>query len=101
MDKTQAYKEEIKRVSKVFDIAIESYTKHRPTNWSEEDFDQFISDLKKDKQRTENLDKKWQSLAGLKKYTIPALFHYFKLIDDTTSRYFWQQIKEEQLPCKL
>lgn len=28
------------------------------------------------------------------------MFHYFKIIDDTTSRYFWQQIKEEQLPYK-
>ncbi|WCM41268.1 hypothetical protein MG290_09890 [Flavobacterium sp. CBA20B-1] len=101
MDTTQAYKEEVKRVSKVFDIAIDSYTKHRPQNWSEEDFDQFISDLKKDKLRIKTMAKKYDSLADLNKYTIPPLFAYFKTYDDETSRYFWQKIKEEQLPCKL
>ncbi len=86
---------------KVFDIAMDAFNRFPPQDWSEEEFKQIISDLKKDKLRIETMDKKSSSVAGLKKYTIPALFAFFRRYDDETVRYFWQQIKEHQLPYQL
>lgn len=98
MDTTEAYKKEKKNILAVFDIAIDAFNRFPPQDWSEEDFNQIINDLKKDKLRIETMDKKYHSLADLNKYTIPPLFAYLKTYDDETSRYFWQKIKEEQLP---
>lgn len=101
MDTTEAYKKERKNILAVFDIAIDAFNRFTPADWSEEDFNQIISDLKKDKLRMETMDKKYDSFADLNKYTIPPLFAYFKTYDDEASRYFWQKIKEEQLPYEF
>lgn len=66
MDTTQAYNQEVKRISKLFDIAIDAFMKHPPQAWSEEDFNRFIADLKKDKLRIETMDEKYASITGLK-----------------------------------
>ena len=99
MTKKRTYQEEVEKLCKSIDIAIDSYKTHPPKDWTPDIVNMVTSNLEKDKFRRIDAEQKIKTLASLK-YDIKAVFTYFQEGAGETVEYFWNKICEANLDYK-
>ncbi len=97
--KRRSYREEVDKLCRAIDIAIDTYKSHPPPEWTIDNINFATDMLEKDKSRRINCEPRFRSLASLK-YDIDAVFTYFQEATGNTVEYFWKKIKEENLDYK-
>ena len=84
---------------KAIDIAIESFKKFPPKNWDTNTLNHVINVYKEWKEGRINAELKFKNLSSLK-YDIENVFTNFQEGSGDEVNYFWDKIKEHNLPYK-
>ena len=96
MTEKKDYQSESIRLSKVIDIAVSAFKKHRPKDFTKDNVDHCINVYEGFKNNALNPEPKFKKLASLK-YIEQDTFTFFKEGNGETVEYFWQQIAKENL----
>ncbi|MDN3674116.1 hypothetical protein QWY99_13725 [Flavobacterium branchiarum] len=90
------YETEAIKLSRVIDIAIESFEKFVPYDWTEENLTQIKNCYFEWKDQILNPELKYKKLASLK-YTAEDVFTIFQEGTGEFVEYFWKEIKNQDL----
>lgn len=96
---SEKFKKKLSQIQKVCEIATDSFIKNRPNNLDENSFKMIIKFYQDSSNELNNIEKKYQNLQSLK-YLENDIFIYFNESSGKTVNYFWERIKEENLPFK-
>ena len=90
------YETEAIKLAKAIDIAIESFRKFPPKDWTYDHLDHFVKVYLEWKEDLWQCEKKFKKIASLK-YVIADVFTYFQEAEGHTVEYFWEQIEKSNL----
>lgn len=93
------YNDATENLIKAIDIAIESFKEYLPKNTDEKTVMHFINCYKEWKEKTLNPLPQFRTLKSLS-YKINDVFTYFQECAGEEVNYFWDKIKEHNLPYK-
>lgn len=97
MSKRRIYDEEADKLVKAIDIAIEAFSVKCPADFDRNHQQHFISCYTEWKENCLHPEPKFKNLTSLK-YLVEDVFTYFQEGTGPTVEYFWNKIKEENLP---
>lgn len=90
------YDTEANKLAKAVDIAIDSFIKYPPQDFTKENVDHFVKTYSEWKESILNPEPKFRKIASLK-YHIQDVFTYFQEASGQTVEYFWKQLDNENL----
>lgn len=93
------YDTEALKLVKVIEIAIESYTKHPPEFFTQENIEQIVRIHQDWKNSLLNRESKFRNMASLK-YDIQNVFTFFQEGQGRTVEFFWERLAKEDLGYK-
>jgi hypothetical protein len=93
------YLQSVSNLVKAIDIAIESFENYPPKNTDEKTVVHFIDCYKEWKEKTISPQPGFRTLKSLS-YKINDVFTYFQECSGEEVNYFWDKIKEHNLPYK-
>lgn len=96
---SEKFKKKLSQIQKVCEIATDSLIKNRPNILDENSYKMIIKFYQDSSNEWNNVEKKYQNLQSLK-YLENDIFIYFNESSGKTVDYFWERIKEENLPFK-
>lgn len=92
----QDYETEAIKLAKAVDIAIDSFTKYPPKDFTKENVDHFVNVYSEWKDSILNPEPKFRKIASLK-YHIQDVFTYFQEGGGEAVEHFWRQLAKENL----
>lgn len=90
------YDTEAIKLAKAVDIAIDSFIKFPPKDFTKENVDHFVNLYSKWKNSVINPEPKFRKIASLK-FHIQDVFTYFQESDGEAVEHFWRQLGKENL----
>jgi len=90
------YDTEAARLAKAIDLAIESFKRYPPKDFTETHVEHVIKVYTDFKHSALNPEPKYKKIASLK-YDIQNVFTYFQEATGKTVEYFWEQVNKENL----
>ena len=97
--KEDKYLDGVVNLCKAIDIAIESFQKYPPKIWDDKTTNHFINLYKEWKEERLNAELKFRNISSLK-YDYLNVFTIFQESAGDGVNYFWNKIKEHNLPYK-
>jgi hypothetical protein len=97
--KENKYEVKASEILKVIEIAIKSFKHYPPKMWDEKTLNSVINCHKQWANGIVNAKPQFRNLTSLK-YDIDAVFTYFQESGGQEVNYFWDKIREENLPYK-
>lgn len=92
----QNYDTEAIKLAKAIDIAIDSFTKYPPKDFTKENLDHFVNVYSLWKESILNPEPKFRKIASLK-YHLQDVFTYFQEGAGEAVEHFWKQLDKENL----
>lgn len=93
------YETEVDIITKIIDIAIESFTKIPPKDFKEKDIKQSVDVFLDYKNNIINPLPEFKNIRTLN-YIQYVVLTYFQEANDSTVDYFWEKVKKNNLPIK-
>lgn len=92
----KAYESEARKLAAAIDIALESFQKHVPEDWTTDNLKHVIRTYSEWKSEILNPKPEFGNLRSLK-YVVNDVFTFFQEGAGKTVEYFWLRLKEEKL----